>query len=529
MDELKYLGRKVATGALNRRDFMGRASALGLTATAASTLLAGAAKAAGPNKGGILRAGIQGGESTNSMDPATYASSVPAMFGASWGDTLVETGRDGSIVNRLAESIEASDDAKTWRFKMRQGVEFHNGKTLTAEDAMKTMQRHSGEDTKSGALGIMRGIESMSVDGDTLVLNLAQANADLPYLMGDYHLIIQPDGGMDNPAAGIGTGAYKVEVDEPGIRHGGVRFENDWDDTRGHADQVEILVINDATARTAALQGGQVDMINRVEPKVVDLVKRVPGVTIQNVAGRGHYVMIMHTDTAPFDNNDLRLALKYAIDRQEMVDKILRGYGSLGNDLPVNSAYPLFDTDIPQRAYDPDKAAFHYKKSGHDGSPIVMRTADAAFPGAVDASALLQQTASKAGIPLEVKREPNDGYWSEVWNKQPFCCSYWAGRPTQDQMYSTAYLSSADWNDTRFKNPAFDNLLVTARGELDQVKRKQMYSDMAYMVRDEGGLICPMFNDFIDATGPRAGGFEKNPNGEMMGGGGFALSRCWVA
>ncbi len=529
MDELKYLSRKVATGALNRRDFMGRASALGLTAAAASTLLAGAAKAAGPNRGGILRAGIQGGESTNSMDPATYASSVPAMFGASWGDTLVENGQDGNIVNRLAESIEASDDAKTWRFKIRQGVEFHNGKTLTAEDALKTMQRHSGEETKSGALGIMRGIESMSTDGDTLVLNLAQPNADLPYLMGDYHLIIQPDGGMDNPAAGIGTGPYKVEVDEPGIRHGGIRNENDWDENRGYADQVEILVINDATARTAALQGGQVDMINRVEPKVVDLVKRVPGVTIQNIAGRGHYVMIMHADTAPFDNNDLRLALKYAVDRQDMVDKILRGYGSIGNDLPVNAAYPLFDADIPQRAYDPDKAAFHYKKSGHDGSPIVLRTADAAFPGAVDASALLQQTATKAGIPLEVKREPNDGYWSEVWNKQPFCCSYWAGRPTQDQMYSTAYLSSADWNDTRFKNPAFDSILVAARGELDLDKRKQMYSEMAYMLRDEGGLICPMFNDFIDATGPRVGGFVKSPNGEMMGGGGFALSRCWVA
>ncbi len=527
MDELKYLGRKVATGALNRRDFMGRASALGLTATAASSMMAGAAKAAGPQRGGTLRAGVQGGESTNSLDPATFASSVPYMLGRCWGDTLVGVDAGGNVVGRLAESVEASDDATSWRFKMRQGVEFHNGKTVTAEDALKTMQRHSGEDTKSGALGIMRGIESMSTDGDTLVVNLSSGNADLPYLMADYHLIIQPDGGMDNPAAGIGTGAYKVEVDEPGVRHSAVRNENDWDPDRGYADSVEILVINDATARTAALQGGQVDMINRVEPKIVDLVKRVPGVTIQNVAGRGHYVMIMHTNTGPFDNNDLRMSLKYAIDRQEMVDKILRGYGTIGNDLPINASYPLFDASIPQREHDLDKAAFHYKKSGHDGSPIVLRTADAAFPGAVDASALLQQSAAKAGIPLEVKREPNDGYWSEVWNKQPFCCSYWGGRPTQDQMYSTAYLSSADWNDTRFNNPAFDDLLVQARAELDMDKRKGMYSEMAYMLRDEGGLICPMFNDFIDARGDRVGGFENDPNGELMNG--YALAKCWVA
>ena len=526
MDELKYLGTRAARGLLSRRDFMGRASALGVSAGLAGSMLATAVRAEGPKKGGILKAGLQGGESTNSLDPATFASSVPYAFGRSWGDTLVESSPTGEVTPRLAETIESSSDAKTWRFGIRQGVEFHNGKTLTAEDVLKTMQRHSGEDTKSGALGIMRGIKNMSVDGNTFVVELETANADLPYLMGDYHLIIQPDGGMDAPDAGIGTGPYKVVANEPGVRHGGERFANYWDDSRGHADQIEIVVINDATARTAALQGGQVHMINRVEPKVVSLVKRVPGVSIQNVAGRGHYVMIMHCDTAPFDNVDLRMALKLAIDRQEMVDKILRGYGTIGNDIPINAAYPLFDDSIPQRAYDPEKAAFHYKKSGHDG-PVVLRTADAAFPGAVDASALFQQSAAKAGINLEIKREPNDGYWSEVWNNKPFCCSYWGGRPTQDQMYSTAYLSTADWNDTRFKREDFDAKLMAARGELDAGKRKALYSEMAYMLRDEGGLICPMFNDFIDAVSDKVGGYVKDPNGEQMNG--FALSKSWVA
>ena len=526
MDELKYLSTRAAKGLMSRRDFMGRASALGVSAGLAGSLLSTAALAEGPKKGGMLKSGLQGGESTNSLDPATFASSVPYGFGRCWGDTLVETSPAGEISSRLAESVEASADAKTWRFKIRSGVEFHNGKTLTAEDVLKTMQRHSGEETKSGALGIMRGIKEMSVDGDTFVVGLETANADLPYLMADYHLIIQPDGGMDAPDAGIGTGPYKVSVNEPGVRHGGERFANYWDDSRGHADQIEIVVINDATARTAALQGGQVHMINRVEPKVVNLVKRVPGVSVQNVAGRGHYVMIMHVDTAPFDNNDLRMALKLAIDRQEMVDKILRGYGSIGNDMPINAAYPLFDDSIEQRAYDPEKAAFHYKKSGHSGK-VVLRTADAAFPGAVDAAALFQQSAGKAGIELEIKREPNDGYWSEVWNKQPFCCSYWGGRPTQDQMYSTAYLSSADWNDTKFKRDDFDSMLMQARGELDQAKRKSLYSDMGRMVRDEGGLICPMFNDFIDVVSDKVGGYDKDPNGELMNG--FALAKCWVA
>ena len=113
-------------------------------------------------------------------------------------------------------------------------------------------------------------------------------------------------------------------------------------------------------------------------------------------------------------------------------------------------------------------------------------------PGAVEAAQLFQASANAAGIPLEIKLEPDDGYWSNVWNVAPFCASYWGGRPVQDQMYSTAYLSTAEWNDTAFKDPHFDELLIAARGELDQAKRKAMYSEMAYIVRDTGGLICPM-------------------------------------
>ena len=93
-------------------------------------------------------------------------------------------------------------------------------------------------------------------------------------------------------------------------------------------------------------------------------------------------------------------------------------------------------------------------------------------------------------------------------------------------MYSTAYLSTADWNDTRFLRPDFDKIIIAARAELDEAKRKDLYRQAAMMVRDEGGLICPMFNDFIDATGAKTGGWENHPSGEMMNG--YALSKCWV-
>ena len=330
-DELKYLSTRAVKGLMSRREFMGKAAALGVSAVVANTMLADAAKAAGPVNGGTFRIGVQGGESTNSQDPALWASDVPIAGGNHWGETLVEVGPDGEIENLVAESFEGSADAKTWRFKVRQGIEFSNGKSVTAEDVMRTMERHTNEDSKSGALGIVQGIESMRVDGDVFELTLGVGNADMPYLMADYHLMIQPGGGMDNPGAGIGTGPYTIEFDEPGVRHGFKRNENYWDlDNRGFAEFSEVLVLNDATARTAALQSGQVHLINRVDPKVASLLDRAPNLSVQNVGGPGHYVFIMHVDTAPFDSKELRLALKYAINRQELVDKILFGYGSLG-------------------------------------------------------------------------------------------------------------------------------------------------------------------------------------------------------
>src|SRR6478752_3387291 len=524
-NELEFLSRRVAAGKLSRRDFLGRAAALGIAAPFANSLLSSAARAAGPVKGGTLKAGLVGGESTNSLDPALMMTQVPFAFGKCWGEMIVELSPDGKLENRIAEEIGSSPDAKVWTLKIRDGVEFHNGKTVTAEDVAATLERHSDEKSKSGALGYMKGIETIKASGKEVVLTLKEANADLPYLLTDYHLIVQPNGGKDGADAGIGAGPYKVAVNEAGVRHVGERFANYWQgDKMGHADQVEIICINDATARTAALQGGQVNMINRVEPKIVDLIKRVPGVTIRNHSGPGHYVFIMHCNTAPFDNNDLRMALKLAIDREEMLNKVLRGYGSLGNDFPINSSYPLF-TEIEQRKYDPDKAAFHYKKSGHDGT-VLLRTSDVAFPGAVDAAQLFQQSAAKAGIKIELKREPGDGYWSEVWNKQPFSASYWGGRPTQDQMYSTAYYSKADWNDTRFFRPDFDKLLLQARSELDETKRKDLYRQMAMMVRDEGGVILPMFNDFVNASTKQVKGYVHDIGNDMSNG--YVATRVWL-
>lgn len=514
------------TGKFSRRHFLMSSTVIGLTAASSNLIFVKDSAAATPRKGGHFVLGLKGGESTDTLDPAINLGSASSYALYAFGDYLVAQEPDGSIVPSLAESWEALEGGKIWNFKIRQGVEFHNGKTLTADDVLKTMLRHSDENSKSGALGIMKGIESMKVDGETFSMTLTTPNSDLPYLMSDYHLVIQPDGGMENPGEGVGTGPYRLTGQEPGVRYTFEKFQNHWNDQVGHFDTHEIIIINDDTARVAALQSGQVHAIDKVPPRIANRVDQAPGVSIGVTSGRGHYIFVMHTDTPPFDNNDLRLALKYAINREEMVKIILSGFGKVGNDIPINDAYPFFDETLEQREFSLEKAAEHYKKSGHDGTPIVLRVSDAAFPGAIDAAQLFQQTALAAGIPLEIKREPADGYWSEVWNKQPFCASFWGGRPVQDQMWSTAYLSTADWNDTRFNNPEFDGLLLEARAELDLKRRKELYGRMARIVWEEGGLINPMFNQFIDGYSDKLGGWTPH-YGAMVNG--FSSRLAWFA
>lgn len=521
-----YLLAQANKGRMARREFLGRALAGGMTLVAANALYAGSARAQEPKRGGHLKMGIGGAATTDSLDPATYSGSFNFVVGHSWGDTLVETHPEtGEALPNLAEAWEPSSDAKVWRFKIRQGVKFHDGSALTTADCVATLRRHADEKSQSGAAGLLSSITKIEEEGGDMVITLDAANADLPLILTDYHLMIQPKGGAEAPAAAIGTGPYKLSDYQAGVRAAFEKNADDWRDDRGFVDSFEIIAMNDATARVAALSSGQLDFVDMVDAKTVPLLQRAPTVQILTSKGKGFYAFLMHCDTAPFDNNDLRLALKYAIDREAMLKQVLGGYGSIGNDFPVNSAYALFPEGIEQRVYDPEKAKFHYQKSGHSG-PIELRTANAAFPGAVDATVLFQQNAAAAGIELSVRREPDDGYWTNVWNVQPFCASYWGGRPTQDSRYSTNYISTAEWNDTRFKRPEFDKLVLDARGELDVEKRKDLYRQIAMIQRDEGGTILPVFNDYINAGSKRLMGFVPDIGNDMSNG--KIASRVWL-
>ena len=227
---------------------------------------------------------------------------------------------------------------------------------------------------------------------------------------------------------------------------------------------------------------------------------------------RNTYALQIKSLFNPFDNADVMLALKYAMPRQQIIDQVLNGFGGLGNDHPVNEGFALFEGAVEQRPFDLEQAAFHYQKSGHSG-PIVLESSQASWPGATDGALLFKEAAAQAGMNIEVKRVPADGYWSDVWNVRPFCASYWIPRATQDQILTVAF--TGPWNDSRFENARFSELLPQARVEKDPETRAAMYTEMQQLIHDNSGYLVPVFNAWIDAMSTEIQGFKGSASQAM--------------
>ena len=528
--KLKRAALAVSRGKLSRRDFMSFAVGAGLSAAAANTLFVRAARAE-PKKGGTFRLGSGHGATTDTLDPATWTNDLQKdMSIGIFGAQLVHIDQKNAVQPHLAESIEPADGATKWIFKLRKGLTFHNGKTLTAQDVVETYNYHRGENSKSAIKSGLAIVKELVADGpETVVFTLNSGSADFPYITSDYHLPIYPakDGGGIEWETGVGAGPYIIENYEPGVKVTAKRNPNYHKTDAAYFDNVEILSIVDVAARTNALISGELQYINRVDLKTIDMLKQNPDIEIDNLTGFGHYVAPMNVTQKPFDNVDVRLALKYAIDRKDLVDKILLGYGTPGNDNPIAPTIKFATNPEPVYSYDPEKAKFHLKKAGMENLKVDLSTANAAFAGAVDAALLMQATAKNAGIDINVVREPDDGYWDNVWMKKPWCTSYWGGRPTCDWMFTTAYAGGAAWNDSFWNNERFNDLLATARSETDDAKRQAMYAEMQQIVHDDGGVIVLMFNNFVGAHSKSVAHGELNTNFDDDGG--YIYERWWMA
>ncbi|TDV67598.1 ABC transporter substrate-binding protein [Pseudomonas sp. LP_7_YM] len=483
-----------------------------------------AAEPSRPKKGGHLIIGLDNASTTDRLDPAFWFESWMYFTGSQLFNALVEIDSSGNIVPSLAEAWSSADGGRKWVLNIRKGVQFHDGRTLSAKDVVWSLNHHRDEKSSSPVKGYLEPVTGLTVTGEhEVTLTLAEPNVEFISLLSAVHFVIT----AENEAfeKGIGTGAFILENFQPGVRMLVKRNPNHWHPDRGHVDSVETLAMNDSTARVAALISGSAHIVNRVNPRIVGRIEKIPSIQLVRDKDSQLFTLPGLANIAPFSSMDGRLALKYAIDRQQIIDTVLGGYASLGNDNPIFPSNTYFAKDLPQRPHDPDRARFHWQKAGFDG-PLVLFAADAGFPGAVDAAQLFQQSAHTAGIPLAVERVPNDAFWTDTWLKKSFCTSNWGSRPTADALLSLVFTSNAPWNESAWRVPAFDQLVKAARGETDEVKRRQIYHDIQVMLVDQGSELIPLYADALSAASKKVQGFTSVPGVPLSGN--RAAEKVWL-
>lgn len=501
---------------ISRRDF-NRSLLAGTAAlaTGAGLPMSSALAQAAPKKGGRLRIAAHTQSAKETLDPSKYVASTEYARGHMFYNGLVRLDEKAQAQPELAESFEASSDAKKWVFKLRKGITFHDGSSLTTNDVIYSIMRHKDEKVASAARTLAADIESVKADGpDTIVVQLSQPNADMGIILGGFHFMILKEGTTEFTTA-IGTGPYKCKEFKPGIRVVGVRNENYFKNGRPYIDEIEHFGIGDPVARTNALLSGDVQMISDLRPNAMEDVKKAGMVVFSTQCPR-FIDFAMMCDRPPTSNLDLRLAVKNLLDRERILNTILKGQGVIANDHLVMPTSDLYNTSLPQRKLDIDKAKFHLKKAGMENGRLEVHVTEAA-PNSIEMGLQLQQDAAKAGLTIDLKREPADGFWANIWMKRAMVSVSWNPRPTYNIMHTLMCRSDAKWNDTAFKNERLDMLIDESRRTLDKAKAKELSWETQKIIHEEGGRALACFQNYIDGLSPKVKGLVPIPTGNLMG------------
>lgn len=518
-------------GKVSRRDVNAALLGVGMTAAAATALVESTiaeAEAAEPVRGGRLRVAANQSEAGDTLDPTKIKSSIDIARDQLLFSRLVDFFPDEGLVPNLAVAWEPNADATQWVFEVIQGSEFSNGKTLTSADVAYSFNRHLDPELASPANAFLGDVDSITTDTDKyVVFNMKQANADIPHLLTEYHFTVQPEG-QDAQAYVEGnvvsSGPFMVQEFEPGIGSLFVRNPNYHKDGKPLLDEIDMFGIPDPGARVNSLIAGDADLVFTVLPDLIRQIEESDSARLLSQPGGAHPTFPMLADVAPYTDNNVRMALKHAVDRERLLELAFGGQGVVARDHPVPPFDPFWCEEVPQPTADPDKVKFYLNKAGATNTEFELVSSDANFGGA-NAAVVMAELMRENGANVSVKKVPSDGYWSAVWMKVPWCGVSWFGRPTANMMLSLAYLTGASWNESHWSNPTFDKLVLESRGVVDIGKRMELYCEMETILATEGSTIIPIFMNWLDGYSPRVRNLKGHP---FMYGGSMYWDDVWL-
>jgi peptide/nickel transport system substrate-binding protein len=480
-----------------------------------------------PRRGGTLRVSVD--QAVAKLNPLLTRVNPEYLVAELLYSALTRLKPDMSAEPDLAESWSSSPDLGEWTFVLRKGVSFHDGSPCSAADVVASFTAILDPKVGSPARQYIGPIAKVSAkDETTVVFSLSAPYADMPVMLANTCAKIVPAAIVNSGLArldreAVGTGPFKLVSFEPERLVVVTRNDAYYDKERPYLGRVEVRIYPDPIAEGSALIAGDNDLMVSVQPTEFARLEKAAGVaTLRTPSGQFCNVN-MGCEAKPFNDVRVRQALALCVDRPAMVDLVAEGYGTPGNDTPINPAYRFY-AELPLKKPDIAPAKALLAEAGRAGGLTATLIASDRPATRTQLAVALREMAKPAGFTIEVQTMPHATYLDQVWKKGPFYVGFYNMQPTADAIFSLLYTSNAAWNETRWNNAAFDKLVGEARSTIDEGKRRELYGEAQRLMNRDVPSIIPVFFDLLAAQRKWVEGYRLHPRGAV-----FRLDQVWLS
>jgi peptide/nickel transport system substrate-binding protein len=512
--------------ALNRRQFLRGVAATGAVAGAGSLIAACSSSSSSTSAttssvagkhGGDLKVGLSGSSGADTLDPHAGLTYLDSARAQSLYQSLLQLNNQAQIQMSLAESITPKS-ATEWIIRLREGVTFHSGKPLTAQDVIYTFRRvktgNKGSAFAGGnSLGPMDLGALKALDNRTVQVTFTSPYASfLDQLAYWYYLYIIPDGFNPATEKPNGTGPFVYQSFTPEQRSVFTRNPNFWQSGLPYVDSVTVIDFPDNTSLQDALTTGVIDAAGAFDGPELAALGTVSGV--KTVASHTGAItpFTMRVDQPPFNDVRVRQALRLLVDRPQLIDSALDGYGVAASD--VFGPYdPDFDHAL-HREQDIPQAKALLKAAGHESLTVTLTTSPAAT-GMVAMATVLAEQAQAAGVTIKLDNVPSSTFFGKNYLEWTFSQDFYNYSPYLAQV-AQSMLPASPFNETHTSNPTLTNLYNQANATLSDTVRKQIEYEMQTFDFNDGGYIIPAFIDALDAYSTKITGYSASAVGQPL-------------
>jgi peptide/nickel transport system substrate-binding protein len=454
-------------------------------------------------KGGTLSIGAAGAGSADTIDAHAVPQGVAFRArGQALYETLMRRTPEFELEGALAESVEPNDAGDQWTVRLKDGMEWHNGKSIEVDDVIFSVERMLELEAPGAArLGTLNIQRMRKLDPLTLRFELKAPNG----LLGDFFTPELPNivpRGYD-PKKPVGSGPFKLESFTPGQESVFTRFDN-YHGEPAFIDELRVVNYDDDSARMNALLSGQVDGVAGVPAGQAQVVEGSGKHELLVSEGGAFRPFTMRVDVEPFSDNRVRQAIRLLADREQMVKQALNGYGRIGNDI-YGISDPLYPKEIAQREHDPEQARSLLRQAGLEGGEVTLTVAQVS-PGILEASQVLAENAREAGLTIKVNKVDQETIYGDRYLKWPFTADYWT---TQPYVAGSVTVDGPDspYNLTHWDDPEWTDLYNQALAEPDPANSKELIRQMAEIQHERGGLLIWGFAYALSAYSKDVTGF----------------------